>query len=332
MDWTKANQEPEVDLTSFLSGKEENFEKFLCFAAERMDIYWRRAEGQPAPWTDDPILQQFKFTNCYRILDKTSQYLIKNISNAENKRPFTCFGQTYLFKMFNKIETWEALPEELKYPVGPGESWLYDEIAHWAATYNLHTPLYNNAYLMCPPDGVRYPTRTELYLATLCELCNNDSWSRIMASTELCMPFLLLRAHRGFGDFLAYQFAMDFCYGVEHTVDFNSFVVPGPGCRRGMQKVFGEIEIKRMPAILKALYNNQKELFEAFDITFRWLGHCGRTWLLQVNDFQNLFCEFDKYSRVAYPELTAKSCKHKIKNTFTPTAAIETYHVPRNWL
>jgi hypothetical protein len=52
------------------------FETYWRFAAERQAIFFRRLEGRPAPWTDDPILQQHKFTNAYRASDRVSQYLI----------------------------------------------------------------------------------------------------------------------------------------------------------------------------------------------------------------------------------------------------------------
>ena len=38
----------------------ENIERFCYWINERHAIYQKRAKGQPAPWTDDPILRDYK--------------------------------------------------------------------------------------------------------------------------------------------------------------------------------------------------------------------------------------------------------------------------------
>jgi len=55
------------------------FDTFWKFAAERQRIYEKRVKGQPAPWTTDKILQDYKFTNPFRACDRVSQYLIRNV-------------------------------------------------------------------------------------------------------------------------------------------------------------------------------------------------------------------------------------------------------------
>ncbi len=36
------------------------------FAAERQRIYLRRLAGEIGPWTDDPVLSAYRFTNAFR--------------------------------------------------------------------------------------------------------------------------------------------------------------------------------------------------------------------------------------------------------------------------
>ena len=48
------------------------------FAAERQAVYFRRLTGAH-PITTDPILAKFKFTNAYRVLDRTTQYLLREV-------------------------------------------------------------------------------------------------------------------------------------------------------------------------------------------------------------------------------------------------------------
>ena len=91
----------------------EVYESYWRFAAERQDIFFRRARGEAWPWTGDAILATHKFTNAYRASDRVSQYLIRHViyrSDLPNT-PSEVFFRTILFKLFNKIETWELLQQ-----------------------------------------------------------------------------------------------------------------------------------------------------------------------------------------------------------------------------
>jgi len=50
--------------------------QFFSYIAKRADILLRKEAGEPKPWTDDPILQTYKFCNVYRADDRTSCQLI----------------------------------------------------------------------------------------------------------------------------------------------------------------------------------------------------------------------------------------------------------------
>ena len=53
------------------------------FASERQKIFFARLNGLEGPWTDDEILQKYKFTNVYRASDRVSQFLIRNVIYKE---------------------------------------------------------------------------------------------------------------------------------------------------------------------------------------------------------------------------------------------------------
>lgn len=55
------------------------FDTFWRFVCERREIELKRINGDPAPWTDDAILQKYRFTNVSRVSDRVSQYLIVNV-------------------------------------------------------------------------------------------------------------------------------------------------------------------------------------------------------------------------------------------------------------
>ncbi|MGC2459382.1 MAG: nucleotide kinase domain-containing protein, partial [Steroidobacteraceae bacterium] len=92
------------------------FDTFWRFAAERQDVFYRRLWGASPPWTSDSILQTYKFTNAYRASDRVSQHLIRHIIYEGEQTPREIFFRTVLFKLFNKIDTWELLENKLGWP------------------------------------------------------------------------------------------------------------------------------------------------------------------------------------------------------------------------
>src|SRR5215831_14462254 len=84
------------------------YDTYWQFAAKRQDLFMRRVVGAPAPWTDDPVLASYRFTNVYRAADRVSQYLIRHILYKGLQTEDEIFFRAILFKMFNRIETWKA--------------------------------------------------------------------------------------------------------------------------------------------------------------------------------------------------------------------------------
>ena len=70
----------------------------------------------------------------------------------------------------------------------------------------------------------------------------------------------------------------------------------------------------------------QDQEFERLGLDFQSLwGH-----LLQLIDCQNLFCEVDKYARVAHPQIAGKTGRVRIKQKFVPTSQpIELFYPPK---
>src|SRR5690349_7247091 len=85
------------------------FQTLWRFAAERQEIMFRRLRGETEPWTCDPILAKYRFTNAYRVLDRVSQYLIRNVIYSGSQAADEVFFRILLFKFFNRIDTWELL-------------------------------------------------------------------------------------------------------------------------------------------------------------------------------------------------------------------------------
>ncbi len=103
----------------------------------------------------------------------------------------------------------------------------------------------------------------------------------------------------GFGPFLAYQFTTDLNYSKYLTFEESEFVVPGPGARDGIRKCFDSIGDYDEADVIRWVTERQQTEFRSRGLKFE--SPWGRD--LQLIDCQNLFCEVDKYARVAHPNV-----------------------------
>lgn len=89
-----------------LEVSEEHLFKFFATMIERQKIWWNRVVlKRPAPWTNNLILRDYKFTNVYRELDRNSQWQIHNIIQDENLDFKNLVWKMMVFRFFNNPDT-----------------------------------------------------------------------------------------------------------------------------------------------------------------------------------------------------------------------------------
>ncbi len=303
------------------------FTAFWRFAAERQRVFWRRVAGLPPPWTYDPVLAAYKFTNAYRASDRVSQYLIRWVQYEGPQEPRELFFRTILFKLFNRIETWELLQRE----AGPlhGEAFClerYDRVL--SAAMNRGERIYSAAYIM-PSGGKGAPCarKHRMHLELLARVLRDELPERMAGMETMAEAFAALRAYPTIGDFLTYQYVTDLNYSTLTSFSETEFVVPGPGAVSGLRKCFADTGRLTDAEIIRLVQERQQECFAAVGITFPSLP--GRP--LQLIDVQNLFCEVDKYARVAYPQFVGVDGRCRIKQRFQPSAAMLSLWYPPKW-
>lgn len=288
------------------------FDSYWRLAAERQEIFFKRLEGRPAPWTEDPILLQHKFTNAYRASDRVSQFLIREVIYSGEQDFVEIFFRTILFKLFNKIETWRRLEAELGIL-----TWSTFELARYDAVLEgmmrSGESIYSAAYIM-PSGGRRAePERKHrMHLRLLARMIKEELPMKIADCRRMQDAFELLRAYPTFGDFLAYQYVTDLNYSDALSFSEREFVVPGPGARDGIRKCFRDQGGLNETELIRLCVDRQEEVFGELEIEFRSLW--GRP--LQLIDCQNLFCETDKYARVRHPEYSGFTGRTRIKQQF----------------
>lgn len=302
------------------------FDTYWRFAVERQAIFFRRIKKQWGPWTKDPILQEYKFTNAYRASDRVSQYLIRNVIYKGDTSPEEVFFRIILFKLFNKIETWEMLTNELGGICYSGYSFKkYDKILSEAM--DCRQTIYSAAYIM--PSGnsaFGFSRKHSNHLKLLEKMMEDRVFELISNAPNMATAFDILRSYPTIGDFLAYQFVTDLNYSELTSFSEMEFVVPGPGAKSGIRKCFKSLGGLTEPELILRVTNRQKEEFKRLGLNFQGLE--GRP--LQLIDCQNLFCEVDKYSRVAHPEING-SGRTRIKQKFKPITNPVDYWYPPKW-
>ena len=99
-----------IHMTKKLLKRQEVYDLYWYFAFERQNIFIKKFQNLPAPWTQDEILKEYKFCNTYRLNDRVSQYLLRNvIYNGQKYSNKDMLFRIVLFKLFNKESTWELL-------------------------------------------------------------------------------------------------------------------------------------------------------------------------------------------------------------------------------
>lgn len=300
------------------------FDTYWRFAAERQEIFFRRLAGEPPPWTTDPILQVYKLTNAYRASDRVSQYLIRNVICGGTQDARELFFRILVFKVFNRIDTWELLTTSLGQISFAGYQFdRYDAVL--SAALSAGTRIYSPAYIMpAAGPGVR---KHRAHLQLIERMVRDNVPGRLQDCGSMENGFAILRSYPMIGDFLAYQFVTDLNYSSLTDFSEMEFVMPGPGAKDGIRKCFHDIGRLSEADIIRMIADIQEKQFASLGIQFRSLW--GRR--LQLIDCQNIFCEVSKFARCVHPEVAGISGRTRIKQRFRANSEPLRYWFPPKW-
>ena len=315
----------------------EVYDTYWKFAAERQAVYFRRLFDSMGPWTDDPIIAQHRFTNAYRASDRVSQYLIRHVQYGagdddpvRSQNSDEMFFRTILFKMFNKIETWQ----ELEWKLGPLK-WSNGNLQEVAEELDRMVvggrSIYSGAY-MIPNPPMGGDKKHWNHLTLLDQIMRARVWQHVEQNAVfyfgLRSVYDELAKIPSFGPFLAFQYAIDLNYSDMLICKESEFVVAGPGAIDGISKCFANAKEFKPDEIIAEMADRQDREFERLGLTFG--GLFGRK--LQLIDCQNLFCEISKYSRVSHPDVGGSAGRKRIKQKYRPASKLmELPFFPPKW-
>jgi hypothetical protein len=317
----------------------ENFKYYMYFASERMNIFWERFYGFEPPYTDDPILNKHKFTNVYRVLDRSSQYLLsKVIYNGKIYSKEDMVFRIILYKHFNLPSTWDLLIERFgDIDLSVTEK---DLVEFFKEKTEEHRVLYSNAYMITAsfmrsvdimgrfdlfPGMPKYQSYMRLIFKGLFE---DGIMKDICGSNTFKECFDYLQKMVGVADFLAYQFTQDLNYTEFFNFDDNEFCAAGPGTQRGIERCFTFDGKTDYQEVVKWVQSNFKQLVEEYGFPFEQLKNHPPT----VPDLSNCFCETDKMLRGMGIVTEGKEIDGKrIKQVFTESPDKVKYVFPPKW-
>lgn len=294
-------------------------QQFFEFAHKRHTMYLRRQAEEPWPWSDDPVLNKYRFTNVYRELDATTVWFRKWVRDPLRSRPEVLLA-TILFRWINRTITGEAIFRQvmddgrtpwqdlLEASEGSEEdiqqafARMHDAIK----TMLGRGPYMTGAYVIKSPDGYDKLTgvlkNVEWFMSARCGFRDEMLGWREMADTLLAGPVTLrnmwewVREHKFMGDFMAYEVVTD----LRHTdmlcdaPDIMTWANPGPGAMRGLNRLHG----RYMKAARTHRAEYIMEMRELLDMSRdgAWPNDDDYP-PLEMRDIEHTLCEFDKYER-----------------------------------
>lgn len=220
----------------------EVLEIFKYYVAERYNMHLLKdVQGKQFPWTQDVILSMYRFTNVRREQDKNSKYLLNLMREHGNKLTLNMLCNIMLFRLFNKIETYELL-----------EGWVDFE------QYNL-SKIQEQLYVKADiPEGYRYFTNAYLSsgmkkefnkyfpeqevkvmnIPNTIALFGKKVYADVQQAKQPQEVIDAFKQINGISDFLAYQLFVDLTYLEDFPWSENEFVMSGPGCNLGLSYLF----------------------------------------------------------------------------------------------
>jgi hypothetical protein len=254
--------------------------RLAYWITEREHIRRVRQLGASKPWTDDPILQSYRFCNVQREHDKVTLWIASHWRAPLAIMPEVCWFYMLMARLFNLPSTLAVLPVDADWSVTKTRRCL----RRLRRTGNT---VFNGAYIVSTNgvamDKIEYVLRRVLVPA----------WERRATITPQPGDTLAAFAKRlltlnGVSGFMAGQVIADTKYTpvLLNAADWYTWAASGPGSRRGMNRLHS-----RPVGAAWRESDWQAKLEE-----LRWQLPV----LLHAQDAQNCLCEWDKYERMLW--------------------------------
>lgn len=270
----------------------------LYFVWEREVIRIVKSRGGERPWTKDPVLDKYKFTNVRRRDDRVSRWIVDNII-APNKERQDLWFILLITRLINWPPTLQHLINEDILFRSAGD-FNPTEFSYAVENFKaLGNKVYSGAYMVYPtkmdPGGVKSLAIARHIILPALDI--GYEIDHVMFSDEPRIEDFVRELSSGFGisTFMAGQVAADltYCSQLGEAVDLYSYAPIGPGSSRGLNYL-----LDRSPNAGWTTYGFNQELMKIREQIVNQLDITDLT----LHDVQNVMCEFSKYCRTVLGE------------------------------
>lgn len=274
---------------------------FWNWITERHRIYLKKAAGEPAPWTRDAVMQNYRFCNVFRELDKVTVWLRENW-----REPYADSPQLWIAMCLARQVNWPETLAEIGFPTK-----TYDAQAIRRALETRKArgdKVYTGAYMISAPAGDYAGMAKPQYTA---EIVVGAPWNKRAEFDAMFVnnrqPTMQevhawLRQFRGWGHFMAYEVVTDLRHTryLRNARDINTWAVAGPGAIRGLNRLHGR-PFKKGMTQTQAL----DEMRELLALSKKNLPDFVPA--LELREIEHSLCETDKWLRMQLGQGTLRA-------------------------
>jgi sRNA-binding regulator protein Hfq len=287
-------------MTEFIPAE---LDRYCYWQTERESIRIKKESAVLSPpWTDDSILQEFKFCQVFREDDRTTRWFRTHIREPMRNEEDVLMA-TIIFRWFNLIETGRTLIDH-----GLLRKWNRKK-----AIYEItkQPKWITGAYIIKTPNGMDKVTGVAECISHIWK-ARESILSRLhenlaKGESSLEATWLILRDYPYMGPFMAYEVVTDLrhTYLLENANDIMTWANAGPGAMRGLNRLTGrplDYSRKSHPWCeeMQDLFEQVKKIL-APSIIFRNGAN------YEMREIEGGLCEFDKYSRIYKSEGRTRS-------------------------
>jgi len=279
----------------------------IYFVWEREVIRIVKERGGEQPYTKDPVLAKYKFTNIRRKDDRVSRWIIENIIKPNSQRQ-----DLWFILLITRIINW---PPTLQFLINKdilfkaAEEFNPVEFSTVVEEFKSNgNKVYSGAYMVYPtkmdPGGVKSLAIAKHIIKPATSLSYEIDHILFRFTPNIEKFVKELATSFGISSFMAGQVAADltYCDHLSNAEDLLTYAPIGPGSSRGLNYLHN-----RTPFAAWSQQDFNAELIKIRNQIIKEVGIEDLT----LHDVQNVMCEYSKYCRTVLGE-------GKPKTVYTP--------------
>lgn len=268
----------------------DKLENYFYWINERHSIYLKRQQGESWPWTEDPILQTYKFTNPFRENDRVTVWIRENIREPYADHPMLFFNLC-VARMINWPETLENIGFIDRWDKGV----MLDIIDIMHHMQRREEKVFTGAYILNAVKGNKGESKPYKYVTY--------AWDYVYKNHSILVPTFVDSLERAWnrlingnipyvGGFIAYEIVTDLRWTryLNKADDILTWANAGPGAIRGINRLYG-IDFNDRMAQNTALSVMNWLLSISYDYIAPYVPQ------MEMRDIEHSLCEWDKYQR-----------------------------------